>query len=158
MRAACLALLLPLLGCEAADKGSKPPPTPAPQPSVTFHVSSGDITVGLEVADEPDERSRGLMYRESLGDFEGMVFVFAEESVQSFWMKNTYISLDMIFVASNKSVVGVVPDAEPLTTTARTVNVPSQYVVEVNAGFAQQHGIEAGTRLTFEHVPDTVDR
>ncbi|MCK5688743.1 DUF192 domain-containing protein, partial [Myxococcota bacterium] len=77
------------------------------------------------------------------------------ESIQSFWMQNTYIPLDMIFISANKEVVGVVHDAEPLTLTSRRVDIPSLYVVEVNAGLAARFDIQSGTHVAFENVPDT---
>jgi len=155
---ACLALLLyaPLFAC---DTGTAPRPTPnadTTQATVTFATAAGEVTVQVEVADTPAERTTGLMYRETLDPYRGMVFVFPTEEVLSFWMKNTYIPLDMIFVDHAFEVVGVVANAEPLTLDPRSVGVPSMYVVEVNAGFAAEHGIAAGTRLTMQGVPSSV--
>ena len=87
-----------------------------------------------------------------------MVFVFPTDADHVFWMKNTYLSLDMIFASAVKQVVGVVPRAEPLTETARQAGVVSRYVIEVNGGFAEGHGIAAGTPLSLTNVPETVPR
>ena len=82
-----------------------------------------------------------------------MLFLFDRASVQSFWMKNTLISLDMIFIDENFRVVGVVENAEPLTLDPRTVGAPSRYVLEVNAGVAARHGIGTGSVVEFVNVP-----
>ncbi len=152
-----LALAVMLAGCLE----STPPPASAhaPPPAlVTFHALPGDAVVQVEVAATPAARTKGLMYRQSLATNAGMVFVFANEEVLSFWMKNTYVALDMIFLSANKTVVGVVAHAEPLTETPRGVDAPAQYVVEVNASYAQEHGIVAGTVATFENIPESVTR
>jgi hypothetical protein len=92
------------------------------------------------------------MYRRTLAPDEGMLFLFPAEQVQSFWMRNTYVPLDMIFVNSRMEVVGVVENATPLTDTPRTVWKPARYVVEVNAHLARVNGITTGTRVRFEGV------
>ncbi len=71
-----------------------------------------------------------------------------------FWMRNTLISLDMIFIGKDRRVIGVVENTEPMTDTSRRVGKPSLYVLEVNAGFAAQHGIRAGTPVQFKNVAD----
>lgn len=124
----------------------------ADPPQVVFHATQGDVIVTVEIADSPGERSQGLMNRQTLGADRGMIFMFPSDDVQSFWMKNTLIPLDMIFVNSALEVVGVVASAEPMTTTPRTVDAPSAYVVEVNGGFAAANGIANGTRITLRNM------
>jgi uncharacterized membrane protein (UPF0127 family) len=117
----------------------------------TFTTPSGtrsEFTV--EVVDTPATRERGLMHRKALAPDRGMVFVFPKDDVQTFWMKNTYIPLDMVFVGADLRVVGVVEDARPLTLDMRSVPVPSRYVVELNAHVARARGIGPGTRVSFE--------
>ncbi len=92
------------------------------------------------------------MFRESLGADAGMLFLYEEESVHRFWMRNTLIPLDMIFISGDHRVVGVVANAEPQTDTLRQVGQPSQFVLEVNAGFAAAHAITAGTLVEFRNV------
>jgi uncharacterized membrane protein (UPF0127 family) len=104
----------------------------------------------LEVADTPDLRERGLMYRKALDASRGMVFVFPADEVLSFWMKNTHVPLDMVFVESTGRVAGVVEDARPLTLDARTIGVPSRYVVELNSRVARAKGIGPGATVAFE--------
>ncbi len=125
----------------------------ASEPRVVLHAASGDVTVTVEVAATPTQQSVGLMYRKELGASAGMLFVFNETVEHPFWMKNTVLPLDMIFIGDDRKIVGIVADAVPFTTTARTCGLPSRYVLEVNAGFSAKHGLKAGDQITFEHVP-----
>lgn len=148
------ASLFVLAACAGAADGPREDVAPA---AVTFAPTEGvEINVAVEVADTPAERATGLMYRESLDPYRGMVFVFPSEQVLTFWMKNTYISLDMIFINHAMQVVGVVANAEPLTLDQRSVDAPSIYVVEVNGGFAAQHRIANGTTVRFSGIPTRV--
>jgi uncharacterized membrane protein (UPF0127 family) len=144
---ALLALgLLAVGNCRHDDGAQVHPDAGAPTGQVIFEpTGKADAPVDIWVASTEPEREKGLMYVRGMPDHEGMLFVFEDDSVRTFWMKNTYIPLDMIFVDENKRVVGVVEDAEPMTTTTRTVGKPSRYVVEVNAGWARNHGIAEGT-------------
>ena len=112
-----------------------------------------DATVFLEVADTADERSLGLMNRESLEEDRGMVFVFRPEHKVTFWMKDTLISLDMIFI-NNGTVVHIVKNAIPNQTETLYPSGDKAIteVVEVNAGFTDTHGIEIGSSITFENI------
>jgi uncharacterized membrane protein (UPF0127 family) len=105
------------------------------------------VAVKVEVASTPKARQRGLMYREYLPADGGMLFVFEEPQQLSFWMHNTYIPLDMIFISKDFSVIGVVENTKPLSDDSCSVPGLSQYVVEVNALFARRHGIAEGTRI-----------
>lgn len=119
---------------------------------VTFHLPSRDLTVQVEVARDGVARRQGLMQRKSLAPHHGMLFVFEKEKHQSFWMKNTYISLDMIFVNAKLEVIGVVHGAEPMTSDPRNVPGISQYVVEMEAGYAERFGIQKGVRISLINV------
>ncbi len=90
------------------------------------------------------------MFRRELAPDKGMVFVFPEDDIHTFYMKNTYIPLDMIFIGSDLRVVGVVENARPLTLDTRSVDRPSRYVVEVRAFTASTHGIVPGTLVQFD--------
>ena len=140
------------LACAAGDKPSEDRATPAP--TATFVTKDGPVTVTLEIADDPVERARGLMHREDLDPFAGMIFVFPREEEHVFWMKDTPIPLDMIFIDAQRRIVGIVENAEPYTLDPRTVGRPSLYVIEVRGGFAAAHGIEAGQEVALEGVPD----
>jgi uncharacterized membrane protein (UPF0127 family) len=89
------------------------------------------------------------MYRKSLGASDGMIFLFAAPAHQTFWMRNTLIPLDMVFIKADKTVLGVVENAEPMTDTPRSVPGDSQFVLEINGGVAAQRGIRAGQHLVF---------
>ena len=123
-------------------------------PAVVFRPRGAkEVRVAVEVARTRVQTQRGLMYREHLPPDAGMLFLFARPRVQSFWMKNTLIPLDMIFVSSDMVVVGVVENAEPGTTRSRSVpGVVSQFVVEVNAGWAREHAIAVGVPVEFVGV------
>jgi uncharacterized membrane protein (UPF0127 family) len=131
------------------------PQTGLPRVPVTLAAESGELIVDAEVADSPDERRIGLMWRTSLGDKKGMLFLFPAEDQLSFWMKNTLIPLDMVFITAERKVLGVVEDATPRTTTSRLVPGLSQFVLELDAGAARQYGIRAGQDVKFfAPVPD----
>jgi uncharacterized membrane protein (UPF0127 family) len=126
-----------------------PPPPGAPAPTVVV----GDAIVEVEVVATPARIERGLMYREHLPPDAGMLFFMTEEKVWPFWMRNTLIPLDMIFIGKDMTVAGVVENAEPRTESLRQVDAPSLYVLEVNGGWASAHHIMAGAKVRFEHLP-----
>lgn len=112
------------------------------------------VTVLAELARGSEETSMGLMYRRSLPPEGGMLFRFPRPDVLWFYMKNTRIPLDMIFLDDRRTVTGVVHRAKPLDETTVGVGpIENQYVLEVNAGFARRHGIAAGTQASFQ-LPD----
>jgi len=116
-------------------------------PRVVAHTSAGPRTIVVEVVDTPSARTRGLMYRQELADGTGMLFVFDEESDHAFWMKNTFIPLDMIFVSSDRRVVGVHERARPHSLAPISVKRPSRWVIEVPGGWAARAGIAVGDRI-----------
>ena len=135
-----------------APARSQAPPQGAAQ--VVFLLpDGGERRVLVEVARTARQIGRGLMYREHLPPDSGMLFLLRRDKIQTFWMKNTLIPLDMIFVSGSMDVVGVVENAEPRTLTSRKVSRPSQYVVEVNGGWAKKNGVGTGSRVRFENVP-----
>lgn len=79
-----------------------------------------------------------------------MLFIFPDEKVRSFWMRNTLIPLDMIFISQAKRIVGIVAQAEPRTLTSRSVGVPSKYVLEVRGGWSERSGIRSGSQVEIE--------
>ncbi|MBD3388085.1 MAG: DUF192 domain-containing protein [Candidatus Altiarchaeales archaeon] len=111
-------------------------------PTVCFGLSC----VSVEVADDDGERTAGLMHREGLPPDAGMLFVFEDEGMHSFWMKNTLMPLDMVWLDSDYRVVHVVSalpcESDPCPTYSPPT--PSRYVLEVNMGYAEQHGIRVG--------------
>ncbi len=103
----------------------------------------------VEIADTHKKRQLGMMCRESFGNVDGMLFLFDSPKVQSFWMKNTLIPLDMVFIDEHRMIVGVEENAVPLSLRSRRVKYPSQYVLEVAGGRAKTMGLTQGTRLSW---------
>ena len=107
--------------------------------------------VFVELADDEEERREGLMYRQSLEENSGMLFLYESERELSFWMKNTFIPLDIIFINSDFEIVDIhhaVPcRADPCP--QYVSKLPAQYVLEVNGGFAEKKGIEEGDQARF---------
>lgn len=138
-------------------------PTPSPaMPKVHLLVSpaapQGDLSVTVEIVSTDAQVERGMMYREHLPPDQGMLFLMKEEKTWSFWMHNTLIPLDIIFITGDFTIAGIVENAEPKTDTMRTVNRPSRYVLEVNGGFCAAHKIAAGTKVAFEGVPPKLSK
>jgi len=124
-------------------------------PQVVIHSAKGSVTVQVEVADTPDARARGLMYRRDLAADAGMLFIFPTESEQRFWMKNTPLPLDMVFIGADQKIVGIVADTRPFTTNPLGVDALSQYVLEVHGGFCASRGIATGDQVDFVRVANT---
>lgn len=108
-----------------------------------------ELVVAAEVAETPRAREIGLMNRPSLGEMEGMIFVWPEVQRNVFWMKNTLIPLDMIFVEGGK-VVAIEPDAKPMDETPIDPGVDSDAVLEVKGGWAARHGVRVGDGVVVE--------
>ena len=120
-----------------------------PQVKISDTRGPSKAVVRVEIADTAAARELGLMYRQHLGQDAGMLFIFKEPRHLSFWMKNTEIPLDMIFADAGGKITGLVANAEPFSEDELSVAGNSQYVLEVNGGFAQRHGIKPGDRLEF---------
>lgn len=123
------------------------------EPRVTIITQQGrQVSFQVEVADTPAKREMGLQYRRELGENRGMIFIFPVESRQSFWMKNTPIPLDMIFIDTRLKIVGIVEHAQPFSLESRGVAAPSRYVLEINGGLAKRYGIQAGDTVRLEDI------
>ncbi len=122
-------------------------------PMVCIRKQSGDtICVTVEVASTPIQRNMGLMYRKSLAQTKGMLFIFETDKSRSFTMKNTFIPLDMIFIDRTKKIVGWIENTQPLTKGPYKIDVPSRYVLEVNAFFCKQQAIAVGDMVEFKNI------
>ena len=117
--------------------------------TLTIHRSqnSSPLVIDIEIADSEDERMRGLMDRLSLPDFAGMFFIFEEDEPRSFWMKNTFISLDIIYIDSDKEIVSIQKYTQPKTTFSIPSEKPAKYVLEVNAGFTDKFEVAPGDKI-----------
>ena len=127
------------------------PPLPRGRVILT-DVYGGRHAVEVEVAATDPMRERGLMWRKELAAGKGMLFVFPSEEEHSFWMRNTLIPLDMIFIDAKQSIAGIVENAPPRSLVSRTVGAPSKYVLEVPGGWCQKVGVRAGSRADFQGI------
>lgn len=118
---------------------------------LTFTDSLGTLKakVDLEIADTEYERQLGLMNRKEMKEKEGMLFIFPRQDYQSFWMRNTLISLDIMFVNDQKEIVTIHKNTKTLSDTSYPSSEPSIYVVEVLAGFTDRHNIKVGDKIDW---------
>lgn len=114
---------------------------------VTVHTDTGDYVFTVEWAIDPAQRSCGLMFREEMAEDHGMIFDFEAERQVSFWMRNTLISLDMIFIRDGGEVLNVAEDTTPLSLEGVSSDGPVRYVLEVIAGTADRIGLEPGDMI-----------
>ncbi|WP_294771609.1 DUF192 domain-containing protein [uncultured Rhodoferax sp.] len=109
-------------------------------------LSAGMHLIDAQVAQTPDQRSTGLMYRKELPQYEGMLFVFEQPSGLCFWMKNTLVPLTAAFVADDGTIVNLA-DMKPQTTDSHCAMKPVRYVLEMNQGWFAKRGFKAGSKL-----------
>jgi uncharacterized protein len=139
--------LMTLTGVTASGQWKQPTAT------VTFR---GGVQVRAEIVDTPTAIERGLMFRESLSPNEGMLFVFERSGFYPFWMKNTLISLDIIWLDEEWRIVSIAASVPPCRADPCPTYPPggtARYVVEVNAGFTRRHGVARGDRVAVAGVP-----
>ena len=120
-----------------------------------------DRCFNVEIADYPEERLLGLMYRKYLAKDNGMVFVFPSQSKRSFWMKNTLIPLDIIYIDKTLRIRRIIHQARPCIKDPCPTypsNAPVQYTLEINAGLSKKYGIKEGQRVNFYSVPYKSDK
>lgn len=110
----------------------------------------------VELAQTDAEQRRGLMFRREMQPDWGMLFVYDDEARRSFWMENTFIALDMVFIDASGEVDSIVEGAEPLTRVKRNSRGAARYVLELNAGTAEDVGIEPGMTVRIDNVDDAV--
>jgi uncharacterized membrane protein (UPF0127 family) len=110
-------------------------------------TQSGVQVFSVEMATTEEEKTTGLMYRKELADGKGMLFDFSPEQQVSMWMKNTYISLDMIFIRADGRILRIAENTQPLSTAIISSGGLAKGVLEVIAGTAQKYGIKPGDRV-----------
>jgi uncharacterized membrane protein (UPF0127 family) len=136
--------LLSLQGPVFADSHAMVLPVdPAP---LVAETSEGDRRLTIEVADEEHERSAGLMFRQTMADDHGMLFVFDQTRPAGFWMKNTPMPLDLVFIGEDGRVRSI-EKGEPFSEASISPGVPVRFVLEVKRGIAQAIGLEEGDRI-----------
>ncbi|HOO77576.1 MAG TPA: DUF192 domain-containing protein [bacterium] len=117
---------------------------PRPQPGPSRELTIGARRITVEVADTPARKERGLMYRESLGDDEGMLFPYPETTRRAFWMKNTGVPLSIAFISPYGLIVEIQDMAPDDGAVLHTPAVPYRYALEMNRGWFERNGIGLG--------------
>ncbi len=133
-----LLVLILILGCSASRKTG---------------IGINGKVFYVEIAKTPEQREKGLMHRKNLKENEGMFFIFEEEDKYWFWMKNTFIPLDIIWISAGRKVVDVSKNNQPQNLNPITPSVKAKYVLEINAGLAEKFGIKPGDEVVF-NAPD----
>lgn len=160
---AAMALMTGLLACSPGEGASARANAPAPAAAqAAVHPVSGLAVIDLavdrggkrlafrvEVAGTPEAQARGLMFRQNLGDFEGMIFPSDAPAPRSFWMKNTPLSLDIIFIGPDRRVLNIAANTEPYSLTPVGSKGPAIAVLELRAGRAKALGIVPGDRVSW---------
>ncbi|MCX7548667.1 DUF192 domain-containing protein [Xanthomarina sp. F1114] len=109
-------------------------------------------TIDIEIADNEYETQTGLMYRSSMKENRGMLFVFEDERPRSFYMKNTQFALDLIYLDTNKTIVSFQENAQPLNESSLPSNFPAKYVLEVNAGLVAKWNLQVGDYMSYSVI------
>ena len=118
-----------------------------PRDVLLVETASSQYRFEVEVADDPSERAEGLMYRESLADNAGMLFLYPETRPVEFWMKNTPLSLDIVFVREDGVIARIAENTTPMSEGLIASGEPVRAVLEVKAGTMRQLGVTVGDRL-----------
>ncbi|MEN0041433.1 MAG: DUF192 domain-containing protein [Pseudomonadota bacterium] len=126
---------------------------------IVYEAAPLTITVGdnrlqwrIELADEQPERSRGLMFRQSMKPMTGMLFRFDVERPVTMWMKNTFISLDMLFADASGTIIHIAERTEPQSLDIISSQGPASYVLEINGGEAERLGVTVGQRMVHPAI------
>ena len=141
-----LACSSPVPSSPATTKPGSVPQSAERHQSVQLRIRGESIAV--EVVRTPEERRQGLMYRTSLAPNSGMLFVFEQEAIRPFWMKNTRLPLSIAFIDRDSIITDVMEMAPEDTTTRYSPSSPSRYALEMNAGWFQAHGIKPGDKVS----------
>ena len=153
-------------GCESAETANRvvdheteeepaPESTAVPDEAPPMVILPDGEKVEVEIAADDALRAQGLMFRESLAPGKGMIFIFPEEGVHTFWMKNTVIPLDMIWIDEGLEIVHIERDVPPCTGDPCPSYGPSEpvlYVLEIGAGEAERYGLETGDRVRLRNL------
>lgn len=118
---------------------------------LAFNSSKTFKQIDIEIADNEAEIQQGLMFRTSMSYEEGMLFIFEQDRPRSFWMKNTAIALDVIFINEALEIVSIQKNTIPYSEEPIPSNNPAKFVLEVKAGFCDTYGVEAGQKITYQN-------
>lgn len=144
---------LPLSSCKEDKKSIKPIVIDfKKEGELSIKKATNDsiiMSLDIEIADTDYETQTGMMYRDSMRDDQGMLFIFDNATYHAFYMKNTRIPLDIIYIGADKRVVSIMKNAQPFDETSLPSKGLTQYVLEVNAGLADQWNIEVGDMIMY---------
>jgi len=124
------------------------PTDPVP---LVIHTAKGPRSFSIEIADREDEAEAGLMYRKTMGDGHGMLFVLGASGIAAFWMKNTPMPLDLVFIGEKGKIRAIKPGV-PYSTALISPQVPVRFVLELKAGTAKRNGIAVGDRVSHPDI------
>lgn len=141
-RAATLAAIL-LLPLPAAAQSAQ-----SPREELVVTTQAGKRVFQVEIADDDAERARGLMFRRTMPNEQGMLFDFKKEEPASFWMENTYIPLDMLFIKADGRIESIAERTTPLSRRGVPSKGPVRYVLEINGGLSDEFGIRPGDQIS----------
>jgi uncharacterized membrane protein (UPF0127 family) len=147
-------VMLTVLACKDTSKPtiSQTKITFKKEGELSIYKSTSDTLkkhLDIEISDTDYERQTGLMYRDGMAPNQGMLFIFKDETKRFFYMKNTKIPLDIIYIGANKRIVSFKTNAKPFDETSLPSEVPAKYVLEVNAGLARKWELEKGDTLLW---------
>jgi len=108
--------------------------------------------IQIEIADNDFEHQTGLMYRKKMDTNKGMLFIFNEIKVRSFYMKNTYIPLDIIYIDSENTIINIIKNAKPMNQTSLYSDAPAKYVLEINAGLSDIWELQKGDKINYSKL------
>ena len=117
-----------------------------------IETESKTLEFQIEIADDAEERSRGLMFREALDEQSGMLFIYPTPRIASFWMKNTLISLDMLFIDTDGKIASIARKTQPLSLKSVSSVVPVLTVLEIEGGDAERLGIDVGDTVKWKET------
>ena len=151
----CCALIVSIVLSSCKNKTQRPLETAviAFKKEATLTINRFDgtaITFHIELADSDYERETGLMHRTKMSDDQGMLFVFEKEDLRYFYMKNTPIPLDLIFINSENRIVSIHSDAKPMSEATISSKYPAKYVLEINAGLSSRNDIQEGMEIAYD--------
>lgn len=150
-----LCVLCMLFGCKKAEP-QKPEPTVKIEfrQDGTLDIANPQGTVKttftIEIAEKEEELMQGLKFREKLGDNQGMLFIFEYPDIYEFWMQDTYLPLDMLFIASDGTINYIYENTVPFSEERITPNFTHKFVLEVNAGTVKKYNIQTGDKVTWK--------
>ena len=153
MIGACIgACFVSVNSCKEEKKSVKPVViTFKKEGELTLKKSNDSIikSIDIEIADDDYQTQTGLMYRDSMEKNQGMLFIFPDEQYHSFYMKNTKIPLDIVYIDSDRKIVSIKKNAKPMDETSLPSNEPAKYVLEINAGLSEQWNLEVGDKIDY---------